>query len=155
LRDLEQFRNDLAEHLRGIFDQEIEEELARLVGEGMSDHTMRAYRSEWTKFQTWCVEQKLPSLRTCPEVVAFYVVTLTAGGAKTKDTERAVSAIKWMHRVRDNAGHAALSAGHTGDLDGVLVKAALRWARKVETEKKTSPEDQPTQPKKGNGHVGV
>jgi hypothetical protein len=152
-RSLEQFRTELAHYLGEILGDDLQDELAKLIGGGMSESTIRAYKSEFTKFRDWCIGEKLPSLRTTPEVIAYYIVHQTGEGVRVKDLERAVSAIRWMHTVYDNAGH-ALSHGHTGDPEDVLVKAALKWARKChENTKKTSrEEEQPTKPEKGNGH---
>jgi hypothetical protein len=157
LRGLEQFRTELAHYLNDILGDDLQDELAKLVGDGMSESTIRSYKSEFTKFRDWCIGEKLPSLRSTPEVIAYYVVARTGEGVRPKDLERAVSAIRWMHTVYDNAGH-ALSHG-CGNPEDVLVKAALRWARKChENNKKTSShdEEQPTQEMKGtNGHGHV
>jgi hypothetical protein len=74
VRRIEQTRVELAHHLAGIFDKDLELETDRLLGRGLSRNTLRAYKNEFGKFRAWCASEKLPSLPTVPEVIAYFVV---------------------------------------------------------------------------------
>jgi hypothetical protein len=74
VRRIEQTRVELAHHLAGIFDKDLELETDRLLGRGFHRNTLRAYKNEFGEFRAWCASEKLPSLPTVPEVIAYFVV---------------------------------------------------------------------------------
>jgi hypothetical protein len=144
-RQTEQLRVDLAHQLRGVFDDELQAELEKLTGGGLSANTLRSYKAMFSAFRDFCSAEKLPSLPTTPEVVAHYIVAKAAEDTSPRELERTVSAIKWAHVVADQSPH-RLFHGHTGNPDDVVVKAALAWARKChENRKKASREEQSNQ----------
>jgi integrase len=61
--------------------------------------TLRAYRSSWADFATWCIAHELPALPAAPETVALYVSDL-ASRAKYATIQRRISAISQAHQAQ-------------------------------------------------------
>ena len=85
-------------------------ELARLTGQAAeyihaakAEATLRAYRSDWCHFETWCQSHSLPALPTTPETVALYLTSL-GGACRASTLSRRLTSINKVHRA---AGHAA------------------------------------------------
>lgn len=62
-----------------------------------SDHTLRAYRSDWADFAQWCVARDDPALPASVESVLDYVGEL-ASTRKASTVERRLAAIGEAHR---------------------------------------------------------
>jgi site-specific recombinase XerD len=65
--------------------------------------TVRAYRSDWRAFSTWCSSARRLALPATPETIALYLSSL-AGTLKTSTLQRRLSAISQAHQL---AGHAS------------------------------------------------
>jgi integrase len=85
-------------------------ELARLTSQaaeyiraGKANATLRAYRSDWRHFESWCRSHGFPALPAAPETVAFYLSDF--GGRQAAATlTRRLTSINKVHRA---AGHPA------------------------------------------------
>ena len=87
---------------------------AETLGErAKADNTLRAYRSDWVRFERWCAVRRLPSLPANPQVVAAYLADASGRPslARAKRSawrysaatlERWTAAISWVH---ERAGH--------------------------------------------------
>jgi integrase len=62
-------------------------------------NTLRAYRTDWADFTTWCDEQSLPALPATPETVARYL-TARAGTVRVSTLQRRLSAINQAHAAK-------------------------------------------------------
>ena len=85
-------------------------ELSRLAGRtreflaaAKAESTRRAYRADWTHFETWCDKRGLASLPAAPETVAFYIADL-AGSHKPATLRRRLTVISRAHQA---VGHAS------------------------------------------------
>jgi integrase len=85
-------------------------ELSRLAGRtreflaaAKAESTRRAYRADWTHFETWCDKRALASLPAAPETVAFYIADL-AGSHKPATLRRRLTVISRAHQA---VGHAS------------------------------------------------
>lgn len=85
-------------------------ELARLTSQaaeyiraGKASATLRAYRSDWRHFDSWCHEHGFLALPAAPETVAFYLGEFGSRQAAATLTRRLTS-INKVHRA---AGHPA------------------------------------------------
>jgi hypothetical protein len=56
--------------------------------------TLRAYRSDWLQFETWCRLHRLESLPASPETVALFITDIASDHAV---------ATKWVHTIRLDA----------------------------------------------------
>ena len=65
--------------------------------------TLRAYRSDWNDFSTWCREHGEDALPAAPETVAYYL-TARAATHKPATLQRRLTAITKAHQA---AGHAS------------------------------------------------
>jgi hypothetical protein len=110
-------RVELAKMLNDILHDEILFETERAFG---TDNTRTSYKSDFSKFRSWTAEEGLPCLPTSPEVVAHFIIEAAADGLRIKALERTVSAIRFIHELKDAPFRS----------DDVLIRAALRWARR-------------------------
>jgi hypothetical protein len=55
---------------------ELEAKIARAVHRSRAEATLRAYRSDWEDFTTWCTTVGLTALPASPATVAAYVADL-------------------------------------------------------------------------------
>lgn len=65
-------------------------------------NTLRAYRSDWDHFTTWCEGQGFHPLPADPKTVALYISALADAGRKTSTIRRRLAAISQAHQA---AGH--------------------------------------------------
>ncbi len=71
------------------------------------ENTEKAYRSDWSHFEKWCVRLKLISLPADPSTVAAYITALSKGKAddrgprKTATIRRRLVTIGVEHRLKD------------------------------------------------------
>src|ERR1700704_1406142 len=62
-------------------------------------NTIRAYRSDWADFTTWCAAAARSALPAEPDTVAMYLTSLADGGLKTSTMQRRLSAISQAHKT--------------------------------------------------------
>ena len=79
-----------------------------LAERAKADNTLRAYRSDWVRFERWCTVRQLSSLPTDPKILKAYL-TEASGRPSLRRTrrspwrysaatlERWTSAISWVH----------------------------------------------------------
>jgi len=63
-----------------------------------AENTIRAYRSDWAHFESWCKAHVQSSLPASPETVVLYVTAL-ATTHKTASITRRISAISQAHQI--------------------------------------------------------
>ena len=97
-----------------------EERLLSLAG-AYAENTIRAYRSDFADFETWCSSAELESLPALPETVATYVEAMAT--MKTPATiNRRIAGIGRVHRL----------LGHANPAASDLVAVALRRVTRAE-----------------------
>lgn len=77
---------------------EIADRASEFVQHSKAANTVRAYRSDWTHFESWCKAHGQSSLPATPETVALYVTDL-ATTHKTATIIRRISAISQAHQI--------------------------------------------------------
>src|SRR5579883_2864975 len=77
---------------------EIADRASEFIQQSKAANTVRAYRSDWSHFESWCKAHGLSSLPTSPEAVALYVTEL-ATTHKTATITRRISAISQAHQI--------------------------------------------------------
>jgi len=65
----------------------------------LSPATLRAYRSDWSAFTTWCAGHAIAPIPARPETVAAWVSARMAAGKKAASISRSVAAISCAHEV--------------------------------------------------------
>ncbi len=63
-----------------------------------ADTTLRAYRSHWKSFSSFCDQNNLPSLPTIPAAVALFLTHRVENGAKVATLRAALASIRSAHR---------------------------------------------------------
>lgn len=71
-----------------------------------AESTVRAYRSDWRHFTTWCKAAGLTALPAAPETVALYLTALAEVGVKVATMQRRLATISQAHQA---AGYDAVS----------------------------------------------
>lgn len=69
------------------------------MGKAKAANTVKAYRSDWKHFTTWCAEQGLESLPATPQTVALYLTALAEAGRKASTLQRRLSSISQAHQA--------------------------------------------------------
>lgn len=69
------------------------------VRQSKSANTLRAYRSDWHDFESWCRRQQAELLPSSAAVVAGYVTWLADHGAKASTIQRRLTTISQMHET--------------------------------------------------------
>lgn len=69
-------------------------------------NTIRAYRSDWQQFASWCEAHNLPVMPTTAETVALYITALASQGARASTIQRRITAIS---RAQVATGHPAIT----------------------------------------------
>jgi hypothetical protein len=119
---LDAIKTELRDYLNVLIYDDVVAETQRAVG---SENTWAAYRSVWNKFQNFCDDHGFPSLPSCPEIVATYII-YAARDAKPQMLQRVISAIKYFHAFNDTPI----------DMDDVQVRGAVRWVTRQAGEAK-------------------
>jgi site-specific recombinase XerD len=81
--------------------QDAHEKAREYVSHSKAESTLRAYRSDWNDFSTWCSISGLTSLPATPETVALYLAS-KADQLKPSTLGRRLAAISKAHQA---AGH--------------------------------------------------
>ncbi|MBI4872769.1 MAG: tyrosine-type recombinase/integrase [Candidatus Riflebacteria bacterium] len=87
-------------------------EFARLA---RAENTRKAYRSDWTDFESWCQSRGLVSLPAEPQTVCLYLTALAETGKKASTLRRRLASISVAHKT----------AEHESPVAHVAVKAVL------------------------------
>ncbi|MBS1828803.1 MAG: site-specific integrase [Acidobacteria bacterium] len=77
---------------------EIADRASEFIHHSKAASTVRAYRCDWTHFESWCKAHGQASLPATPETVALYVTDL-ATTHKTATIIRRISAISQAHQI--------------------------------------------------------
>lgn len=77
---------------------EIADRASRFVNQSKAKNTVRAYRADWTHFESWCQSHGQGALPAIPETVALYVTDLSSTH-KTATITRRISAISQAHQI--------------------------------------------------------
>ena len=88
------------------------------ASESQSPNTLRAYKSDWEDFESWCRENNLISLPADPQTVCLYLTNL-ASRCKTSTVKRRIASIAYYH-IRD---------GYDSPRENPAVKAVLMGIR--------------------------
>jgi Phage integrase, N-terminal SAM-like domain len=82
--------------------------------------TRSAYRSDFARFQAFCISRGVASLPATPETVAAYLASEAESGLKPSTVSRRCAAIRCAHQL----------AGHEPPTNSEAVKATLRGIRR-------------------------
>ena len=77
---------------------EIADRAGEFIHQSKASNTVRAYRSDWAHFESWCKAHGQISLPSSPETVALYVTDLAATHKPATITRR-LSAISQAHQI--------------------------------------------------------
>ncbi len=92
----------------------------------MSQNTLRAYRSDWLDFETWCHVHDLTTLPADPSTLALYAAHLVVDKKRKMSTvDRRMATIRHFHIV----------AGYPDPTDNVQLGATLKGLRRKHTAK--------------------
>ncbi|MDO9714147.1 tyrosine-type recombinase/integrase [Paracraurococcus lichenis] len=83
--------------------------------------TRRAYRSDFQRFDAWCLTRGVASLPAEPKSVAAFLASEAEGGAEPATLARRVAAIRYAHRLD----------GHEAPTNAEAVRATLRGIRRT------------------------
>lgn len=109
------------------------------IGHAKAQATLRAYRSDWDDFSTWCADQGVPALPATTATVALYLTGLVNAGRKVSTLQRRISAISQAHQAAQHGKAAAviedirlmvqqLPASLLGDRDRALLLVGFAGA---------------------------
>jgi site-specific recombinase XerD len=85
-----------------------------------SQNTIRAYRSDWMRFEQWCKSKNITSLPAFPETVAVFLAN-EAETCKVSTLARRMTAISEAHKL----------AGFSSPCEDERVKAVLKGIRRT------------------------
>jgi integrase len=75
------------------------ESARRYISQAKAENTIRAYRSDWQCFSTWCASKELQSLPARPESIACFIAETADAGAKVSTISRRLAAISKAHEA--------------------------------------------------------
>ena len=105
------------------------EAAAEYAGAARAANTLKAYRSDWGAFETWCKDQGFAPLPAMPSTVALYAAHLAQDGRKVSTLARALVSISQAHK-------AAGAPSPTSDESVKTVVQGIRKTLGVAQEKK-------------------
>ena len=85
-----------------------------------SANTLKAYRSDWTTFESFCRGREVASLPAAPATVAAYAAEM-ARSLKANTVERRLTAISQAHQL----------AGYPNPVEDKLVRTVMAGIRRV------------------------
>ena len=91
----------------------------QFIAQSKSANTLRAYRSDWRHFETWCRQHGVASLPAHVETVASYLSDLAAT-SRVSTLQRRVAAISVAHKM----------AGHESPTSSAAVRVLLAGIRR-------------------------
>jgi site-specific recombinase XerD len=92
-------------------------------------NTIKAYRSDWAAFQSFCAERTLPSLPAAPATLAAYAAA-SAHQLKARTVERHLTSISQAHQL----------AGYSNPAEDKLVRTVMAGIRRVKGTAQTGKE---------------
>lgn len=104
-----------ADERRRAFD-----EARRYARNSRSARTWRAYKYDWSIFETWCQTITLEPLTADPDTIAMFVASQAADGLSPSTLTRRLAAIRLMH----------LGAGHASPHNTIQVAEVMRGIRR-------------------------
>lgn len=90
------------------------------IVQSKAQNTIRAYRSGWASFTSWCRSNSLESLPATPTTVALYIAA-QASDHKVATLQQRISAISQAHQA----------AGHESPTRSLQVRLVLQGARRL------------------------
>lgn len=69
------------------------------LNQQLAPSTVRAYRSDWQQFQTWCAARQREALPATPETIALFLASQADDGLSVSSLERRLAAIRLAHDV--------------------------------------------------------
>lgn len=99
-----------------------QERVARYMERASADATLRAYRSDWRIFHTWCAAKALVALPATPSTVAAFLTDLADQGRARSTIGRRLAAIVFAHR-------AAGIPPPTDQAGAIVLERAMRGVR--------------------------
>jgi len=69
------------------------------VDAARAENTLRAYRSDWEEWATWCADEGLAPLPANPAAISRFLVFLAEHGVKVTTMSRRLSALRLAHKV--------------------------------------------------------
>jgi site-specific recombinase XerD len=102
----------------------VERETAAAVAFALADKadaTRRAYRSDFQRFDAWCIARGVTAIPAEPHVVAAFLASEAEAGTKPSTLARRVAAIRYAHRLD----------GHEPPTSAEAVRATLRGIRRT------------------------
>src|SRR5215471_116575 len=120
------------------------EELEKLIKRASEDEglvhaqsTLRAYKTQWRLFESWCKERSLPSFPAPPHVILVYLEARAAEGRGIQTLGQVLSAIREEHK---RLGHPP------PELDGKLLRAWRGLRKRVQADADEEDKARPLQP---------
>ena len=99
-----------------------QERVIRYMERASADATLRAYRSDWRIFESWCAAKALLALPAMPATVAAFLTDLADQGRARSTIGRRLAAIVFAHR-------AAGLPSPTDQAGAVVLERAMRGVR--------------------------
>jgi site-specific recombinase XerD len=100
---------------------EVLNRISTYIQNASAQNTIRAYRSDWTMFVTWCTECGRTALPADEETIVLYISTLAGEGKRISTIQRRLTSISLAHQT----------AGHTSPALGATVRTVWRGIRKT------------------------
>ena len=99
---------------------DLEGEASTFIAASRAPNTLRAYKSDWKHFETWCSQQSAEALPAAPTTVVLYITDL-ARTLKASTIGRRLSSISVAHQA----------AGHPSPTADIAVRSTLAGIRRV------------------------
>lgn len=99
----------------------LDEKAHDYISKAKAPNTLKAYRSDWADFVTWCGFRGLRSLPADPATVALYLTALVEAGRHVSTLGRRISSISQAHKA----------AGFESPAGSAPVKAVMSGIRRV------------------------
>ncbi|HEX9952788.1 MAG TPA: site-specific integrase [Rubricoccaceae bacterium] len=114
----------------------------RFAQAARSDATLRAYRSDWSDFETWCISRALPPMPASAETVSLYIASRAEAGPaddrgrpttplKVATLRRRLAAISQAHKLAGVESPALRSREPLHSVWGGVLRALGTAPRKV------------------------
>ncbi|MGH9178295.1 MAG: site-specific integrase, partial [Acidimicrobiales bacterium] len=105
---------------------DLEAKVAAAISRGRSAATLRAYRSDWADFTTWCATVGLEALPAAPATVAGYVAEMAS-----PPDDRSPAAVSTITRRLAAIGEGHKVAGHPNPCTEVVVRETMKGIRRI------------------------
>ena len=87
--------NDLITDIKAL-----KEETTLNLKSSKANNTIRAYNSDFSDFELFCVQKGLKALPTKPEIISLYLTHLSTKNAKISTIQRRLVSIKMIHKLK-------------------------------------------------------